>query len=257
MAKVIVLANRKGGSGKTTLAFNLSHAFKSKKTFSEKILLIDFDSQAHSTVYAGINPFDVKYGIYEMIVDYINTGKYKDGKISMHNIDIIPSNQNLAALEIELAHHEERNFVLKDLIIDFHNEYDYIFIDTPPSLGLLTINALNASDYLLIPVKSDFLSLVGLSQMMEIYYKVNVENPNLKILGVIPTMVDKRTKISKEIIGELKKIFGDKKVFTPLRNDVKLIESSSHGIPIIKYAPKSRASSDIKKIAKEIQELIK
>ncbi|KAF2955202.1 ParA family protein [Marinitoga sp. 38H-ov] len=250
MAKVIVFANRKGGSGKTTLAFNLANIFKNS-------LLIDFDSQAHSTVYAGINPFEVKYGIYEMIIDYLNTGKYKDKKLNVHNIDIIPSNQNLSALEVELAHYNERNFVLKDFLIDFHNKYDYIFIDTPPSLGLLTINALNASDYLLIPVKSDFLSLVGLSQMMEIYYKVNIENPSLKFLGVIPTMVDKRTKISKEILDELNKIFGEKKVLTALRNDVKLIESSSHGIPINKYSPKSRAAIDIKKIAKEIQELIK
>ncbi|WGS65858.1 ParA family protein [Marinitoga aeolica] len=251
MAEVIVFANRKGGSGKTTLAYNLANVM------NKKTLLIDFDSQAHSTVYAGINPFDVKYGIYEMIVDYLNTGKYQNKTLNIHNIDIIPSNQNLAALEIELASYEGRNFVLKDILIDFHNKYDYIFIDTPPSLGLLTINALNASDYLLIPVKSDFLSLVGLSQMMEIYYKVNTENPDLKFLGVIPTMVDKRTKISKEIINELKRIFGEKKVLTPLRNDVKLIESSSHGIPIKKYAPKSRAALDIRKIAKEIQELVK
>lgn len=251
MAKVIVFANRKGGSGKTTLAYNLSNAM------DKKTLLIDFDSQAHSTVYAGINPFEVKYGIYEMIVDFLNTGKYDESIMRVHDIDMIPSNQNLAALEIELASYEERNYVLKNILRDFHERYDYIFIDTPPGLGLLTINALNASDYLLIPVKNDFLSLVGLSQMMEIFYKVNPENPNLKFLGVIPTMVDKRTKISREIIAELKRIFGSKKVLTPLRNDVKLIESSSHGIPIKKYAPKSRAALDIKKIAKEIQELIK
>ncbi|NUU96906.1 ParA family protein [Marinitoga sp. 1138] len=250
MAIKIVFSNRKGGSGKTTLAYNIASIVSEK----HKTLLIDFDSQAHSSVYAGLNPFEVKYGIYEGIIDFIKNNTIKNEIITKNDtLDLIPANQHLAALEIELNNFEDKNIILKNFLIDIENNYDYIFIDTPPSLNLLTINALNAANYLIIPVKTDFLSLVGISQIMEVFYYVNTyQNPDIKLLGIIPTMVNKRLKITQEIFDNLTNTFGNEKILTPLRNDVKVIESSSHGIPVHKYAPKSRASSDLKKIAAEI-----
>ena len=251
MAKTIVFSNRKGGTGKTTLSFNIASYLANKKY---RTLLIDLDSQAHSTIHAGLNVFKLKYTIYEVLIEFIKNKKVnKDVIIKTSKLDLIPSNENIAALEIELSNFNNQNSILKDFLIEFEKDYDFIIIDTPPSLGLITINALVASDYLIIPVKLDFFSLVGIANMMNIYYKINsMYAPNLKLLGIIPVNLNSRAKISKEVFKEIENTFGKDKLFPFLKQDIKFVEASSHGLPIFKYSPKSSGSEAIRKISKEL-----
>jgi len=250
MAKVIVFFNRKGGTGKTTLAFNIASIMAE----NNKTLLIDLDSQSHSTIHYGVQSQNVKYGIYEALVDFVNEQSYKDTIfINSNDLILIPSNQNLAAFDIEFSNLENKESILKDFIIEFERNFDYIFIDTPPNLGLTTINALTAAQYLVIPAKADFLSLVGLAQIMDIFYRVNATlNPSIVLLGIVPVMYDSRTKMSREFIEELKKTFGDDLIFKPFRSDVKVMEAASYGLPVHIYSPKCRAATDLKEIAKQI-----
>lgn len=251
VAKVVVFASRKGGTGKTTLSYNIS-AFLADAGY--RCLLVDLDSQAHATIHAGFEPVKIKYGLYEALIDFLTNKKVEEKAIhKQKNLFLLPSTSKVAALEIELDHLSNKESVLKEFLIEYDNLFDYIFIDTPPSLGLIVINALVASQYLLIPVKLDFFSLVGLAQMMNFYYKINATlSPSLKLLGLIPIMFSTQARVCKEVLQELQKTFGDRMILPVLRNDIKIVEASSHGISIHRYAPKSRASMDIKAISQEI-----
>ncbi|HEW92349.1 MAG TPA: ParA family protein [Thermotogaceae bacterium] len=250
MAKVIVFSNRKGGTGKTTLAFNIAAILSERG----RTLLIDFDSQAHSTIYYGLQPQSINYGIYESLVEFVKNGQLKkEVVVDTKSFHLIPANQNLAAFDLEFANLENKEGILKDFLLEFDSDYDYILIDTPPNLGLTTLNALTAAQYLVIPVKADFLSLAGLAQIMDIFYKVNSTlNPSLILLGIVPVMFVTRTKMSKEFLEQVTNIFGKNLVFHPLRSDVKVMESSSYALPVHLYSPNCRAAVDLRKIAEQI-----
>ncbi|MGJ8455410.1 ParA family protein [Pseudothermotoga sp. U03pept] len=251
MAKIISISNRKGGVGKTTLAYNLSALLSD---MGKKCLLLDLDSQAHATIHTGLEPLKIKYGVYEALIDFLNNQHVrKDVLYRQNELFVLPSNGKIAALEVELDQLPNRESVLKDFLLDYDRDFDYIFIDTPPSLGLTVINALVASQYLLVPVRLDFFSLVGLAQMMNFYYRTNATlSPSLKFLGLVPIMFSAQAKLCKEVLQELQRTFEDKMIFPILRNDIKIAEASSHGLPIHRYAPKSRAAQDIKAIAEEV-----
>ncbi len=254
MARVISFSSRKGGTGKTTLSFNIASLVAEER----EVLLIDMDSQAQSTLHYGIQPQNVTYGIYEALVDFVEGSRLKGELfIKSKGFTLIPSNQKLAVFDIEFSDIKGKEGILKDFIIDIEDNFDYIFIDTPPNLGLTTINALSASDYLIIPVKVDFLSLAGLAQIMEVFYRVNATlNPVLKLLGIVPMMFDKRTKMSQEVLQQLKDTFGENLVFPPVRTDIKVMEAASYGIPVHIYAPRCRAARDLKAIGKSIIERV-
>jgi len=252
MAQIVVFANRKGGSGKTTLAFNVASFLADN---GNRCLLVDADSQAHATVHAGLDPFKITFGVYEALVNFLENQQAVSDLILPINVNfsILPANEKLSALELELKDLQNRESVLKDFLLELESEFDYIIIDTPPSLGLITINALVASQYLVIPVKTDFLSLVGLSQMMNVYYRVNaLLNPELKLLGIVPTIFDTRTRISKETLNQLKSTFGPNRIFKPIRSDVKMMEASGHALPIHKYCPRCRATQDLQTFVEEL-----
>ncbi|MCD6254442.1 MAG: ParA family protein [Thermotogae bacterium] len=252
MAQIVVFANRKGGSGKTTLAFNVASLLADN---GNRCLLVDTDPQAHATVHAGLEPLKITFSVYEALVSFLkNRQTVSDPTLSVNsNFSILPANEELSALELELKDLQNRESVLKDFLLELESEFDYIIIDTPPSLGLITINALVASQYLVIPVKADFLSLVGLSQMMGVYYRVNaLLNPELKFLGIVPTIFDVRTRISKEVLNQLRATFGSNRIFTPIRSDVKVMEASGHALPIHKYCPRCRATQDLQTFAVEL-----
>jgi chromosome partitioning protein len=257
MGKIVVFSNRKGGTGKTTVAVNIA-AFLADQ--GKRCLLLDLDSQAHATVCLGLNPLGVRYGIYEALVDFLRKKNWNPEllHIAGNNLTLIPSNQNLAALDVELSQVQGGELVLRDFLFEIEQSFDYLIIDTPPSLGLTTLSGLVAAQYLVIPTRVDFLSGVGLAQMMDLYYRTNATlNPLIRFLGIVPTMFESRTRISREILGELSQTFGQARVFSPLRRDIKVVEASSHALPVHRYAPRCRAAQDIRRIATEIVEGMK
>jgi chromosome partitioning protein len=253
MGKIVVFSNRKGGTGKTTVAVNVA-AFLADQ--GKKCLLIDLDSQAHATVHLGVNPLKVRYGIYEALVDFVEKKTWREDLfLSVGSCTLVPSNANLSALDVELNQTTDEVLIFRDFLFEFEGAFEYIFIDTPPSLGPVTLSALVAAQYLVIPTKVDFLSGVGLAQMMELYYRTSANlNPLLKFLGVVPTMFEAKTRIAREILKEFSQAFGEENVLPPLRRDIKVVEASSHGVPIHRYAPRCRATQDIRQIALGIVE---
>ncbi|MFC2149836.1 ParA family protein, partial [Candidatus Auribacterota bacterium] len=232
MTKVISIANQKGGVGKTTTAVNLS-AILSKA--EKKVLLIDFDSQGNATSGVGVRLSEGQ----KTVCDFLNEGQDKKSclyKTSFENLELIPSQKNLAGVEIELVNMEKREGFLKKALEEIKHEYDYIIIDCPPSLGLLTINALVASDSVIIPIQTEYYALEGLSQFISTIDLIkNSMNPNLIIEGILLTMSDIRTKLSKEVINEVKNYFQDKVYNTIIPRNVRLSEAPSFGKPIAYY----------------------
>jgi len=251
MAKTFTFANLKGGTGKTTLCYNIAALFVE---MGYRSLLIDLDAQAHATTHAGFEPIKIKKGVFEAISEYLKKQSVDSQVIlRQQGLSILPSNSKTVLLEEELASLTNKESVLKDFLMELDRDFDFIFIDTPPSLGLTVLNALVASDYLLIPVRLDFFSLVGLAQMINFYYKVNTTlSPYLKLLGLIPISISARARVCNDVLNELRTTFGEKLLFPTLRNDIKVVEASSHGLPVHRYAPKSRASEDLTKISQEI-----
>ncbi|MBN2197598.1 ParA family protein [Candidatus Wolfebacteria bacterium] len=249
MAKVISICNQKGGVGKSTTAINLSAylAIMNKKT-----LLIDFDPQANASSGLGINPKEINSSIYHGILGYANIGEIIKNTL-LYNFHLIPANQDLSGALIELINLDEREFKLRKFINRFRHEYDYILIDLPPSLNLLTINGLVASDEILIPVQCEYYSLEGLSQILEI---INLINTNLerqiKVAGALLTMYDKRERLSREIAKEVRQHFPFYTFENEIPRCVALAEAPSFGKPIILYNPNSSGAKSYEKLAREI-----
>lgn len=256
MGKIVTFSNRKGGTGKTTVAVNIAALLGDQ---GAKCLLIDLDSQAHATVHFGLNPLSVRYGIYEALVDFLERKHWRSELFCVvDNLTIVPSNQNLAALDVELSRVQGGELLLRDFLFEVEASFDYLIIDTPPSLGFTTLSALVAAQYLIIPTKIDFLSGVGLAQMMDLYYRVSgTLNPLIHFLGIVPTFFETRTRFGREILNELSHTFGMDKIFPPLRQDVKVMEASSHAMPVHRYAPRCRAAQDMRLIATEMVERMK
>lgn len=249
LSRIIAIANQKGGVGKTTTSVNLSACLAH---IGKKVLLIDTDPQGNATSGVGINKGDVHKCIYDILIDDV---EINDVILStkVENLDIIPATISLAGAEIELVSTISREVRMKHAIQEAKNEYDYIIIDCPPSLGLLTINALTASDALIIPVQCEYYALEGLSQLLSTIRLVQKHlNEELMIDGVLLTMFDARTNLGIQVIEEVKKYFQDKVYKTIIPRNVRLSEAPSHGEPIIVYDSRSRGAEVYLELAKEV-----
>ncbi|MGI6487364.1 MAG: ParA family protein [Syntrophomonadaceae bacterium] len=256
MAITIVVANRKGGSGKTTSTINIADGLARQ---GKKVLVIDADSQAQATISCGILPHQLTMTIYQLMhlmAARDNTSLnslLKDFLQGDKAFDLIPSSPDLSALEIEIAESPAREGLLQDLLLEIEGTYDYVLIDLPPALGLITVNGLVAADWLVIPIEPSFLSMDGLAQMMGILYRINAElNPDLRLLGILPVKCDLRTNLARSVLHEIAHNFGEEQLLPPIRNDIKLAEAPSFGKTIFEYAPSCRGAQDYKAVTRAI-----
>ena len=251
MAKVISVANQKGGVGKTTTSVNLSACIAEK---GYRVLLIDLDPQGNATSGCGINKNKLTKSVYTAIEDPTSASD-AICKTEFKNLSVLPSQMSLAGAELEMVGVENREIRLKQAISYFVNDYDFIFIDCPPSLGLLTLNALVASDSVLIPIQCEFYALEGLSQLVNTIKQVNkIYNPLLKIEGVLITMFDSRLNLTVQVLSEIKRFFKDALYKTCIPRNVRLSEAPSHGIPGVYYERLCKGSRAYMKLAEEFLE---
>ena len=249
LGKIISIVNQKGGVGKTTTAVNLSACMG---ILGKKTLLIDIDPQGNSTSGVGINKKNIRNTTYEIII-----GKSKTSDSIIHtefkNLDVIPSSINLAGAEIEIVDLPHRESRLKNAIIEFRDKYDYIFVDCPPSLGLITTNALCLSDSILVPIQCEYYALEGLSQLMNTVRRVKrLYNEHIDMEGVLLTMYDGRLNLTQQVVVEVKKYFPRKVFSTVIPRGVKLSEAPSFGKPISYYDKNSKGALAYIELAKEI-----
>lgn len=247
MKQIIGIINQKGGVGKTTTAVNLG-AYLAKT--GKKVLLIDADPQANATSGLGFDKQLIKNSLAEV---FLIEKKLKDiiMPTNLANLQIAPARANLASIEIDLVNTPDREYALKKTISTVAG-FDYILIDCPPALGLLTINALTASDHVLIPVQAEYYALEGLSQLLQVMQRVRRDlNQKLELLGIVVTMFDKRNSLSRQVLEELKTNFGDKVFESLIPRNVRLAEAPSHGQSILEYDKWSKGARAYKKLAKE------
>ncbi|MBU1098824.1 MAG: AAA family ATPase [Bacteroidetes bacterium] len=252
MARVVSIANQKGGVGKTTTAINLSASIAAAE---HKTLLIDIDPQGNSTSGLGINEFDSSS--YEVL---IGTEDINESIIStyMPFLDILPANIDLVGAEIEMVSMQNREKLLKTALLPALDNYEFIFIDCPPSLGLLTLNALTGSNSVLIPVQCEYFALEGLGQLLNTINIVkNNFNPELNIEGVLLTMFDTRLRLSHQVVEEVKKYFGNKVYDTVIQRNVRISEAPSHQMPVLLYDAISTGAKNYISLANEIIERLK
>jgi len=257
MGKVISLVNQKGGVGKTTTSINLSASLAIE---GEKVLLIDLDPQGNATTGVGLNKGDIEKSAYDV---FTSNNSIKDViiKTKFKRLDLLPSSLQLAGIDIELIEKGKDNpgfqkaFQFKNKLYECKEDYDYIIIDCPPSLGLITTNALAASDSVIIPVQCEFFALEGITQLLNAIMLTKKKlNPNLKLEGVLLTMFDSKTNLSIEVIEEIRSYFKEKVYTTIIPRLIRLAEAPSHGKPIIAYDPKSKGSLAYLNLAKEVIE---
>ncbi|ALJ30989.1 Sporulation initiation inhibitor protein Soj [Apilactobacillus kunkeei] len=249
MGHVISLANQKGGVGKTTTSVNLGADLA---TMGKKVLLIDADAQGNATSGVGIQKSDIQKDIYDILV---NEEPISEAIIpSKHEgLDIVPATIQLSGADIELTPQMARETRLLNALKSVSDQYDYVLVDCPPSLGLITVNAFTASDSILIPVQTEYYALEGLSQLLNTVQLVKKHfNPDLDVEGVLLTMYDSRTKLGQQVNDEVRKYFGDKVYDTIITRNVRLSEAPSYGLPIIDYDSNSKGSELYMQFAKEV-----
>ena len=248
MGKIIAVVNQKGGVGKTTTAVNLVSALGQ---MGKKVLLADCDPQGNSTSGYGISKKQITHSAYGLLI-----GQYSAEDAIIHtefdNVDVVPSDMNLAAAEVEMIDIKNRHEQLKLTLARVREKYDYIFIDCPPSLGLITINALVASDTVLVPIQCEYFALEGLSQLMASVRQVKrLYNPTLELEGVVLTMYDGRLNLTNQVVNEIKKFFAGKLFATAIPRSVRLSEAPSFGKPIQYYDRRSKGAIAYDKLAQE------
>ena len=249
MGKIIAIANQKGGVGKTTTSINLA---ASLGVLEKRVLLIDADPQANATSGLGIDVETVELGTYQLLEHSIKAEEAII-KTSSPNLDIIPSHIDLVAIEIELVDQDEREYMLKKAIGHLKEQYDYILIDCAPSLGLLTLNALTASDAVIIPIQCEYFALEGLGKLLNTIKSVQkIHNKNLDIEGLLLTMYDSRLRLSNQVVDEVQKHFNEMVFTTIIQRNVRLSEAPSYGESIINYDASSKGANNYLSLAHEI-----
>lgn len=248
MGKIISFTNKKGGVGKTTTAINMA-AYCAD--FGKRVLLVDIDSQGNATTGLGFSKSALKKSVYNVLIED-DTASNNILPTQVKLLDILPANVDLTGAEVDLVYKRNRERILKTALDKIRNDYDYIFIDCPPSLGLLTVNAWVASDSIIIPLQSEYYALEGVSQLMNTIAMVKQHlNPRLLIEGVVITMYDGRALIAKQITAEIKKFFKNKLYEIIVPRNVRLAEAPSHGVPIILHDPKCVGARAYKALTEE------
>ena len=247
--KVLAIINQKGGVGKSTTAINLSAALGA---MNKQVLLVDLDPQGNATSGLGIEKSSISRCVYDVLLEDVPIESVIIPDITP-GLDLVPATINLAGAEVELVSEMARENRLKDAVGNLRGKYDYVIIDCPPSLGLLTINALVAADKLLIPIQCEFYALEGVTKLLDSMKRVKTRlNPSLDIFGVLLTMYDQRTTLSKQVVDEVKRYFGRMVFNTLVPRSVKLSEAPSFGLPITEYDPRGKGSIAYNELAKEV-----
>ena len=249
MGRIISIANQKGGVGKTTTTINLSACLAQE---GKTVLVIDFDPQANTTSGLGVNKYSLAATVYDLLMGHKRADEVVCRTL-VENLSLFPTNVELAGAEIELIDFTDREYILKRILVDLKYMYDYILIDCPPSLSLLTINALTASDTVLVPIQCEYFALEGLSQLLYTIDLVRKRlNKRLELEGVVFTMYDSRTNLSAEVVEEVKSHLEDNVYKSIIPRSVRLSEAPSHGLPITMYDAKSTGSKAYIALAQEV-----
>ena len=252
LGKAIAIFNQKGGVGKTTTNINLGACLALK---GKRVLMLDIDPQGNTTSGIGVSKKELEYTVYELLIEDNFDPRDAVLHTSVENLDLIPANVDLAGAEIEMVQLEGREKRLQKAIDKIRNDYDYIFIDCPPSLGLLTINSLSAVESVLIPIQCEFYALEGVSQLMSTIELVRKNlKPDLEVEGVVLSMFDGRANLSIQVVQEVKKYFGAKVYSTVIPRNIRLAEAPSFGMPIVEYDPRSKGAEAYREFAEEFLE---
>ncbi|MBI4462085.1 MAG: ParA family protein [Acidobacteria bacterium] len=253
MATIIAIANQKGGVGKTTTAINLAAAVAQR---GRRTLLVDIDPQANCTI-SFLNPDDVQESIFDVLSDHRMPLDALVRATTTPNLLVAPSRISLAKLEQILVGQFDAPFRLKDALTTVRDRFDYIVIDTPPALGILTVNALVASTHLLVPIQATYFALEGTDDLLETFERIRARpNPDLQLLGVLITMYDPRTNIARDSLNQIKTVFGDKLFKTQISRSVRLEESPAYKESVLTFAPKSPGAVDFQKLTREVLERV-
>ena len=249
--RIIAVTNQKGGVGKTTTAINLSACLAAE---GKRVLIIDADQQGNTTSGLGLDKNDVPLTIYDIFLGEASIEEVKQ-PTCVEGLEVVPANINLTGAEIELIGKEEREFIIREELAKIKEDYDFIIIDCPPSLNLITINALVAADTVLVPIQCEYFALEGLEQLLHTVNLVKKRlNPNLEIEGIVFTMFDARTNLSLQVVEEVKRSLGQNVYRSIIPRNVRLGEAPSHGLPIHLYDPRSKGAEAYALLAEEVME---